>query len=640
MARCHAINRDQRGAMALMSLAAILIIIMIGMVLYDVAGLGVEKTHLQTATDASAYSQATIQARSMNMIAFSNVGKRMSMGMANTYISLYQWLHSIEHLEKYSNESTSGVSSDNKLCENTAAASADEPSLDDICDYIDIIEEAAVDLRREEGERPDDYDDVLDYPDVDQVQTKIFQKAGIEDIYFNPAASSSPFPYRDVHEWAAPIGARQDLLLDVLGFYVCVMDGGSLDAGGTTHEGDDRPVACVDDIWSSWTPQRLIHAFYGRDLLAFDNYQRYLMMLTPYWAWMEGIRRGLANSAPITVSYPRPNFEQSGRVSEMPVTRGNWSDACTATEGLNRGLDSPLGVDIAEQADVTDVLNNSLDSFDTSAGNSRDVAIALATYGTMMLDDLDDPDNLVHQLLPRDWEFLCVDIMGDLLENASTLGGPWGDGLEDDMSFRTHAKPMLVNEYEETERSQWLMASSNLMFGFRPNASRFGEGGREKLFVGANPDDDTQGWGEPIYDDIEGWEAGGIWSMARSEIAFQGPGTPHTWAPEWAARMRPVSLPGEWEQWYDPDWETTSGVSPMELSHALNDIYDVLEAVTEFARTSDQQPQNDLLSHPHDAPGTTEGAEYLEAEREAINAVVDGLGVSPDDDIRMEGLSR
>ena len=658
-ARCHRVHRDQGGAMALMSLAAILIIIMMGMVLYDVAGLGVDKTHLQTSTDSSAYSQATIQARSMNMISFSNVGKRMTVGMANTYISMYQWLKNIEHLVAYSDTddlfyTSSWFDSADAICDNIASATGFEPDLDEIC--TEIVDEillsisgdpdtaAAAELRRAEGIRERDayyYDDITFPDDIpeneEQVQKQLFEKSygGLELASVNPGGT--PNRYHRIKEWAAPIGARQDLTLRVTGLNSCVMDGGVAEAGA--HEGEDRPVACVTDIWEQWHPGPLINQFYGRDLLAFDNYQRYLRDLTPYWAWMEGIRRGLANSAPITVGYPRPDFGQGGRVAHIPITRGEWADTCQASQGVSRGIHSPLGRDIVDQADIEDVIEESISDFNIAAGppgktSSEVRALTMAAYGTMMFDNLQESDNPVHQILPRDWEFLCLDITEELFENADTTGWntKWGKGV--DNTFRHYGRPMMVNEYEDSERADWLMASSNLMFGFRPNASRFGDG-LDKFFVGHEPDDGVEGWGNPIYDDVEGSEAGGIWSMARSEIAYQGSGAPSTWSPEWAARMRPVSLPGEWEQLDG----TSTPSSEFEIMDAWVDVAEVVESVTEYAREQNDD-QNYLIPQPHKEPGTTEGDEYLNAEKEAIEAMMNGLGTANEGDIRMEGLSK
>lgn len=100
-ARFRALNGNQAGAMAVMCLAAFLILTIVGLTLYDLSESTVEKTHLQTATDASAYSQATVQARAMNQIAFSNVGKRMTVGMVNTYVNINQWILNISHIAQW-----------------------------------------------------------------------------------------------------------------------------------------------------------------------------------------------------------------------------------------------------------------------------------------------------------------------------------------------------------------------------------------------------------------------------------------------------------------------------------------------------------------------------------------------------------
>lgn len=85
----QSLHRDQGGAVALMSLAACLILLMIGLVLYDTGKATREKLQLETAADTAAYTQAGIKARTMNMIAFTNITKRSIVTIQNVYVAAW-----------------------------------------------------------------------------------------------------------------------------------------------------------------------------------------------------------------------------------------------------------------------------------------------------------------------------------------------------------------------------------------------------------------------------------------------------------------------------------------------------------------------------------------------------------------------
>lgn len=86
LARLH---RDEGGAVAVMCLAATLIVFMVGLIVYDTGKITRSKLDAQMAADTAAYSQAAVKARSMNMAAFSNVGKRTVVGIRNMYYFQY-----------------------------------------------------------------------------------------------------------------------------------------------------------------------------------------------------------------------------------------------------------------------------------------------------------------------------------------------------------------------------------------------------------------------------------------------------------------------------------------------------------------------------------------------------------------------
>lgn len=74
--RLTAFHSNQSGAVALLCLAALLVLFMVGLTLWDAGEGARNKISAQMGADTAAYSQASVRARSMNMIAFANIGKR------------------------------------------------------------------------------------------------------------------------------------------------------------------------------------------------------------------------------------------------------------------------------------------------------------------------------------------------------------------------------------------------------------------------------------------------------------------------------------------------------------------------------------------------------------------------------------
>lgn len=82
-------HAEQHGAIALLVLAALLIMLMMSMVIYDTGQAARDKINLSAAADTAAWSQSAVEARSMNMIAFTNVAKRITIGMTSFYLALW-----------------------------------------------------------------------------------------------------------------------------------------------------------------------------------------------------------------------------------------------------------------------------------------------------------------------------------------------------------------------------------------------------------------------------------------------------------------------------------------------------------------------------------------------------------------------
>ncbi|TXD38229.1 hypothetical protein FRC98_04850 [Lujinxingia vulgaris] len=87
--RLRALDTEQGGAVLLLCLAAVLILMLMAWVVMDAGQVTRDKIEAQTSADAAAYSQASVKARAMNMLAFSNIAKRSIVGVHAIYESMF-----------------------------------------------------------------------------------------------------------------------------------------------------------------------------------------------------------------------------------------------------------------------------------------------------------------------------------------------------------------------------------------------------------------------------------------------------------------------------------------------------------------------------------------------------------------------
>lgn len=89
LAKLRHLHANQSGAVAFMVLCAILISLMMALVVYDTTPIARQKIEVQTAADTAAWSQSAVEARSLNMIAFANIAKRVIAGQSLFYHMLW-----------------------------------------------------------------------------------------------------------------------------------------------------------------------------------------------------------------------------------------------------------------------------------------------------------------------------------------------------------------------------------------------------------------------------------------------------------------------------------------------------------------------------------------------------------------------
>ena len=84
------LNANQSGAIAMATLAAVLIVMMLAWVMWDAQKSGRDRLDVQASADVASWSQSAVEARSMNMLAFANIAKRITFGMTSYYQALWE----------------------------------------------------------------------------------------------------------------------------------------------------------------------------------------------------------------------------------------------------------------------------------------------------------------------------------------------------------------------------------------------------------------------------------------------------------------------------------------------------------------------------------------------------------------------
>lgn len=425
--RLHRFHRSEGGAVALMVLAAMLAILMMAMVVMDTGQAGRDKIRVQSAADTAAWSEAAVEARSMNMIAFANVGKRVTIGMTAFYDAL--WISYVEML-------AAGVAL------TLACWVANIPALGSLTPICKEITKFTIAVFR---------------------------------IMANEAKDGARF-------------------LD-------------LNTG-----------------------------YFKDDVTAFNNYQKYMAEVAPWWAYAEGIQRGMRNGAAISASFP------------VPPNSFTTSDIGVDIDGLSLEFSGKTDALPTEQIDnLTDAAKNTC----ARVYSDLDFAYHLADYLIQSV-----PTN---KGVNSPYGAIATGLAGVLATAQILVTCPL---QMSDVVFGEASYPWRVKTFDDSAsgKADWATETSNLTFAYRPSKERMKKARNKFQFMNDKKlDQGVLGTGGVLYG------AGGYWAMSRSEISYQD-GAPNMWHPSWAARMRPVAVPGEWEN------------NGTQLGNALNDVLPVMIA--------------------------------------------------------------
>lgn len=515
------LRHNQSGAIAVLCMAAILIIMLMGLVLFDSIEVANEKVHLQASADAAAFSQSSIEARTMNMTAFTNVGKRINVAYVTAYDTIMGWLGWLVGAGWVLTI----------LC--AAAAVLTAGGLSSVCKEMAQIVAAATCVWAKEK------------ADQGKLGTVINNTFGPELRAFNnyQQYKADITPY---WSWSEGVWKGIENRAPITMGYPAPQ------GGSDVNFSSQLPMKQPNN--HSWNNlcEKTNHAPSIGDIVLGDSFDELTQQVDRWYMFVDFIiKNGMsvvggggdaqptgdgdydmdsgdsemenqcgemedrAEKDPDNFEYdPGEDCEdadEEDECEERPKTMkykdadGNWVE-----EELN---DDCIPVDIA------DVLNE-LDCSDIS-----DIGVYGSVFFAGSLGLLVDHSGLpdwISWAFPTSYEERC----GGTGSRESRSGGRYGS------DFLKDGAPWIL------DTNNWSMHSSTLTFAYRPNSARNQES-RDKFT-----------FGEEVNDGFlnSSSEGSGVWALSRAEVTWQGEdSTPNLWESQWGARVRPVALPGEWQ---------------------------------------------------------------------------------------------
>lgn len=468
------LHRDEGGAVALLMMASIMITFMLGLVIFDAGFVAEDKLEVQAAADTASWSQSAVEARAMNMMAFANVGKRITVGIISYYEALWVALAAIAAVT---------------LIAMLACWAA----------YVALL------------------------------------------IASLGTAAGALEPLRQGCTTLTAMLAEQ--------IYMMAQEGKDLNK-------------LAEDLMSEPS------GYFQKDAEAFTKYQDYMHQVAPWWSWGEGFVRGFRNGA-IATSWPVPSKGSSGGGglfggslgiggSSVPADTLPILKATSAEKAGDNLCNRMYGNNSDDASAVLD-----RDGGVRASSILTDIMVHTADYGikTLMDDDAREDQVECYGLCGVGNAFVKVDryvyffLMGvaaigltkgickQNMKSGTSVMGKLGDFLPfiAPKTFGQRGWPYMIRDSSSGISSQavWLRWTSNLTFSYRRGTTRYGDTSYEAFTAWSREQGNT-------LDDLVGMTEG-VWAVSRSEISYQfSGGAPDLWHPSWVARMRPVSIPGEW----------------------------------------------------------------------------------------------
>ncbi|MFP4597903.1 MAG: pilus assembly protein TadG-related protein [Persicimonas sp.] len=527
-------DSDEEGAILILALAALLILLLLGMTLFDAGRAAHDKMETQAAADTAAYSQAAVKARSMNMMAYANISKRSIWGIHSLYPSYlkstHRWI-------------VNSINSNCKTCENQDPSS-------DACRKCRTAQKERDRWINSTCEELDNFDCDASNPD----SWGLFRHLSGRDYGDKLTLTDNNTKIEDVDtDWADP-------------WYVDAKDFGA------------KPTLDPNDPMKS-----LFEAYVAEDMRALDNYQRYIFGLTPWWGWTEQLVRAVRNGASMSSSWPAP-------VGAMPQSIGSSVNSIIQRfRGLFGGSASTQSPGYTLYADSLPVFpgtTGTMQSYLSDAVNNSSVRSCLRAIleGGSCSDHI-NPFLIEHVANALIFMIRSEGVVGAEYDNmdpvsgmAATLGIHYKAVFDD---FVDVGLPYTANSFDNVlgddrlvgepwllrpgkTEAHWQMSTSNIVMTYQGRYGSFDKQRDRKKFDFVEQDyrgnslkhlvKRAQLYGTPNNRVLTGdellsqeltYSASGYWAMARSEIFFNAAGDPDLWHPSWSSRLRPIAIDDE-----------------------------------------------------------------------------------------------
>ena len=266
------------------------------------------------------------------------------------------------------------------------------------------------------------------------------------------------------------------------------------------------------------------------ELQALEQYQEYMFAITPWWAYVEGVHRGMTNGALMTATWPVPGESLAGarHIDVLPIER--------------RDRDTRPWRNPAEPYRFNRDPGGGAGSYCMEYASSLEAIIPMAQTLVRSISD------------PSGWKWAFF--VAHMLPSIGCFYAAWS---YDDV----HYQDWRIKTSIKNNRQNWFSGTAALSVAYTPRAGRNADDGERQKY--------TYMTREASLSDR--YRNEGYFAMARSELVYKQPfevfGTvanivgsvpligalanrrlgiqhePDMWSPRYRTKNRPVILPGE-----------------------------------------------------------------------------------------------
>lgn len=282
-----------------------------------------------------------------------------------------------------------------------------------------------------------------------------------------------------------------------------------------------------------------------------DNFQHYMVNITPWWAYAENLVRGIYNGATATAAWPPPS---SGLTNTMEEAYQIVDEVTEIVNDLNLGFSINFQIERTTIKDSLPVAKG--DGVMAHAGYCGEYFMSpehLIAAFDFWNSSKDYPQGISLESMPL--VFTAASLFNPL--NCMIASFFLGDAVLD---YRVDTGALGWNT--SPTPNDWMQSTSNITLAYMAGAHRkHSRTNFNKLL------------GDYDHNESKLMKSNGHWAMARSEIVYGDSymtggdgflgslggfvsglsggilagliGPPNMWSPRWTAKLRPMALPGE-----------------------------------------------------------------------------------------------